>query len=162
MERLPDASHLVAWLRAAAIVDVARSRPRVTKREFEEAIALREILALVGFARAAANRANRREIDALNTFARTHPPSAIELDADGSRVRHLGPHLVRGALGTIARDGIETFATRADRLVVCALASCGALLLSSAHGPKRRWCAVTTCANAANVAAFRARRAGGV
>jgi predicted RNA-binding Zn ribbon-like protein len=64
---------------------------------------------------------------------------------------------VRAALGRIAADAIDVFTSLRDRLVICELPSCGALLLSKSRGAARRWCSMETCGNVAKVAAHRAR-----
>src|SRR5262249_16265477 len=58
---------------------------------------------------------------------------------------------LRLALARIAEDAILRFTADAKRLTRCKLPSCGALLLSSSRGERRRWCSMETCGNRAKV-----------
>ena len=62
------------------------------------------------------------------------------------------------ALGRVAHDAIRLLSTEPERLTLCELPSCGALLLSRSRSDRRRWCSMELCGNRAKVAAYRARQ----
>lgn len=152
-ERLPDPAALAAWLEAAELVAPG---PPATDADLAEARRLREAIARIVTAAISASEPAAADIALLNAAARA--AAAPALDEAGMRRVWRGDRPVRGALGRVAQDAIDTVALRRAMLVRCELPACGSFLLDTARGPRRRWCSMETCGNSAKVAAHRARR----
>ena len=156
VERLPDPAALGRWLHEAGLLTAP---VRVTAAEFASALALREAIARAAAALAAGAVPAAGDVRSINAAAAWSALTIPALDPVALTVRRRGSGAVRAALGRVAVDFIELAANRRDALVRCELPGCGALLLSNARGPRRRWCSMETCGNAAKVAAHRARAA---
>jgi predicted RNA-binding Zn ribbon-like protein len=154
-ERLPDARSLGIWLREAGLADTL---PRVSADELNDAKALREAMARVALALLDGGTPAASDIRQINAAARWSATLVPMLEARTLSAGWRGTERVRAALGRVAVDAIDLFAHRRERLMRCELAGCGGLLLSNPRGPRRRWCSMEACGNAAKVAAFRARR----
>jgi predicted RNA-binding Zn ribbon-like protein len=153
-ERLHSTRDFDAWLRAAGLVERG---VRATNEELEAARELREAIARTGYAVVERARPSRADIATINKFAGGNALARPALDAKATAMRWLTEEPIRFALGRVAADAIDLFATRRERLVRCELPTCGSLLLSHSRGPARRWCTMETCGNVAKVAAHRAR-----
>lgn len=153
-DRLPDPSALGRWLHDAGLIDVVE-HPRLS--DLHAARALREAIARVAAAVATRATPEPHDVAAIDDAARWSALAVPYLDARTLTARWLGDDPVRAALGRVAADAVDLFARRRDRLVRCELRGCGALLLSTSRGPRRRWCSMQTCGNTAKVAAHRAR-----
>lgn len=153
-DRLPDPSALGRWLHDAGLIPVVE-HPRLS--DLHVARALREAIARVAAAVVARATPDAQDIAAIDDAARWQALAVPFLDQRTLTARWLGEDQVRAALGRVAADAIDVFAHRRDRIVRCELPGCGALLLSSSRGPRRRWCSMETCGNTAKVAAHRAR-----
>jgi predicted RNA-binding Zn ribbon-like protein len=152
-ERIPDTDSLAAWLREAGLVEDAAP----TESQLAEARKLREAIYQLGAAIVAGRPLSPRALAAVNEAAAGLRRGAPRLD------RARGVHWATDApvalgLARIALDAIERFATDAERLTVCELPGCGALLLSRSRSDRRRWCSMELCGNRAKVAAYRSRR----
>jgi predicted RNA-binding Zn ribbon-like protein len=153
-ERLPDPAALGAWLHAAGLTaEDAAAGPAA----LAAATALREAIARAAGAVAGGGTPAPADVAAINRAAQWSALARPALDPATLTRRWEGRDPVRAALGRVASDAIELLATRRERLVRCELPGCGALLLSHSRGPRRRWCSMETCGNAAKVAAHRAR-----
>jgi predicted RNA-binding Zn ribbon-like protein len=153
-ERLADSAALAAWLREAGLTGRG---VQVTDAELAQARALREAIARTGIALATGRLPGRSDVAAIDAVARWSALATPALDPRTLARRWETRAPVRAALGRIAADAIDVFATHRERLVRCELPSCGALLLSKSRGAARRWCSMETCGNVAKVAAHRAR-----
>lgn len=153
-ERLTDRAAFARWLREAELIERG-AQP--TEAELADARELRESIARAGLALARGDSPARADLTAIDEAARWCALATPALDPRTLARRWRGDAPVRAALGRIAADAIDVFATRRDALVRCELPSCGALLLSQSRGPARRWCSMETCGNVAKVAAHRAR-----
>ncbi len=153
-ERLPDVGALAAWLRDAGLCE--RARP--TEVELDDARRLREAIFRLGAARVAGRRLDRRALSVVNAAAAGLRSGNPELDARG-RARWVAVAAVTLALGRVAHDAIERLSSEPERLALCELPGCGALILSRSRGDRRRWCSMDGCGNRAKVAAYRARSA---
>jgi predicted RNA-binding Zn ribbon-like protein len=154
-ERLPDPGALGRWLAEAGLAEGARP----TERDLAEARALREAIFRVGADLVAGRALDRQARATLNGAAAELRLGAPRLEADGS-VRWISTLPVAFALARLAADAIAIFAAEAERLALCELPGCGALLLSRSRSDRRRWCSKETCGNRAKVAAYRARQRG--
>ena len=94
------------------------------------------------------------DIRQINAAARWSATLVPMLEARTLSAGWRGTERVRAALGRVAVDAIDLFAHRRERLMRCELAGCGGLLLSNPRGPRRRWCSMEACGNAAKVAAM--------
>ena len=158
-ERLPDAGALAAWLREAGFTGPG---VKPASHDLEAAHALREAIARMAEAVVTKHHPARRDIAIVNAAAAQTALLTPVLDPRTLRVRWHGEHVVRGALGRVAADAVDLFATRRSRLVRCELDGCGAFLLSASRGAPRRWCSMEACGNVAKVAAHRARARAGM
>ncbi len=173
-ERLPDGAALTTWLREAASTgagdenrldaggriarhSVLAGDAAATSADLAVARGLREAIARIGAALVDGQRPRRDDIALVNQAAQWATRVRPVLDPRTLALGWEGRRGVRAALGRVAADAIELFATRRERLVRCELRGCGALLLSASRGPARRWCSMQTCGNVAKVAAHRAR-----
>jgi predicted RNA-binding Zn ribbon-like protein len=154
-ERLPDVDALTTWLREAGLVEEAAP----TSRELAGARKLREAIYGLGAAIVAGRPLEAHALATLNAAAAGVSRGEPRLD----RKRHV--HWVTKApvtlaLGRVALDAIERLAADAERLTLCELSGCGALLLSRSRSDRRRWCSMELCGNRAKVAAYRSRMRG--
>jgi predicted RNA-binding Zn ribbon-like protein len=151
-ERLPDAGALAAWLREARLVEGVAP----TARELALARKLREAVYDLGAAIVAERPLDARALAILNTAVAGVSRGAPRLDRK-RQIHWVTKAPLALALGRIALDAIERFAAEADRLTLCELSGCGALLLSRSRSDRRRWCSMDLCGNRAKVAAYRSR-----
>jgi predicted RNA-binding Zn ribbon-like protein len=151
-ERLPDRAALAAWLREAGLT--ATGTP-VSDADVAAARLLREAIAAVAASVVDAREPDHAAVAAINEAAAALPPPRLEPAVGTIRP---AAATVRDALARVAADAIATMTTRRADLVRCALPECGALLLSSSNGPRRRWCAMSTCGNVAKARAHRERK----
>ncbi len=161
-ERLPNPAALGAWLHAAGLTTADDAHALTAEIEvgpaaLAAATALREAIARAAGAVAGGGTPAPADVAAINRAAQWSALARPALDPATLTRRWEGRDPVRAALGRVASDAIELLATRRERLVRCELPGCGALLLSHSRGPRRRWCSMETCGNAAKVAAHRAR-----
>ena len=154
-ERLPEGDALAAWLREAGLV--ADARP--TAADLEAARRLRVAIHTLGVALVKHRPLDGRALAVVNRAAQGLRRGAPALDAR-AEVRWDSDAPVALALGRIALDAIERFAGEPERLAICELPGCGALLLSRSRSDRRRWCSMELCGNRAKVAAYRARARG--
>jgi predicted RNA-binding Zn ribbon-like protein len=152
-ERLPDAEALSTWLREAGVID--NTAP--TARELADALELREAVYKLGAAVVATRPLDPDALATLNAAAAGVSRGVPRLDRK-RQVRWVTKSPVKLALGRVALDAIERFAADAERLTLCELAGCGALLLSRSRSDRRRWCSMELCGNRAKVAAYRSRK----
>jgi predicted RNA-binding Zn ribbon-like protein len=154
VERIATAEAFGAWLAAAGLATGVRP----SAAEHRSAIELREAIFRAGEALERGAHPAVADIATINAAARGGV-APIQLDPHTLEARPVTPDPVRSALAAIAADAIDTFAHERARLGRCEGVACGALMLSSARGAKRRWCSMTVCGNRAKVAAYRARQA---
>ena len=154
LERIPDAAALGRWLDAAAL---ARGT-QPSAEEYEDALRLREAIYAVGDAAARGETPPAGQVEIINEAARA-PSPVVQLDPATLTVTTVAPHPVRAALAALAQDAVVVFGRDRERLGTCDDEACGALMLSSSRGSRRRWCSMETCGNRAKVAAYRARQA---
>ena len=154
VERIPDAAALGRWLEGAGLA----SGTLPTAKEYADALSLREAVYAVGDAVARGGAAPAGQVEIINEAARA-PSPVVQLDPVTLGVRAAAPRPVRAALAALAQDAIAVFGRERARLGTCDDEACGALMLSSSRGPRRRWCSMQTCGNRAKVAAYRARQA---
>lgn len=152
-ERLPDPAALGTWLAEAHLAEGTEP----TQEDLFEARALREAIHRAGVAAMKGSPVRPADLAAVNRAARALRGGAPQLTRSRS-MRWEVDRPIGFALGRVAADAIDLLAHHGDRLAVCELAGCGALLLSRSRGEGRRWCSMDTCGNRAKVAAFRARR----
>jgi len=150
-ERLPDSAALLRWLGEARLPVPTG----IDQGELESARTLREAIYLLGTSLLDRKRWPTAALDRVNQAA-LGPEGGRRLASTGG-ARWVTEAPLRLALARIAEDAILRFTADAKRLTRCKLPSCGALLLSSSRGERRRWCSMETCGNRAKVASFRAR-----
>jgi predicted RNA-binding Zn ribbon-like protein len=151
-ERLPDAEALARWLREAGLVEDASPTPR----DLAGARKLRDAVYDLGAAIVAGRPLDGRALAVLNAAAAGVSRGAPRLDRK-RQIHWETKSPVALALGRVALDAIERFAADAERLTLCELSGCGALLLSRSRSDRRRWCSMELCGNRAKVAAYRSR-----
>jgi predicted RNA-binding Zn ribbon-like protein len=154
VERVPTADRLAEWIAEAGLTKPGHLMPA----DYRAAIALREAIFATGHAIATGTRPTTANVETINAAARGGA-AIMQLDPRSLDARPIAKHPVRAALAAIASDAIAVFAQERARLGQCEDPVCGALMLSSARGAKRRWCSMATCGNRAKVAAYRARQA---
>ena len=142
-ETLNEPADLATWAKAP--------RPP-TAKEFELAIALREVLYRLFDAQAQSRPAAPRDLEALNT-ALAHAPGrralkrgriGYEWEVDvksGTALSLLAP--VLWSAGDLLAG------PRLDRVRRCANPECGWLFLDDSRAGKRRWCSMSACGNRA-------------
>jgi predicted RNA-binding Zn ribbon-like protein len=158
-ERLPDANALSTWLVEAGLVDETAPTARDLARHLARAHALRDAIYRLGAAIVEGRALNDAALATLNEAAFALRQGAPQLDR-ARRVHWPTKAPVAVALARVAADAIERFAMDAERLTLCDLPGCGALLLSRSRSDRRRWCSMELCGNRAKVAAYRSRQRG--
>jgi predicted RNA-binding Zn ribbon-like protein len=82
-------------------------------------------------------------VDVLNEAA-AHAPLHISLSVDGKQAVTVGD--ARAACSSLARDGIDLFASpRRERIRVCEADDCGLLFVDASRPGRRRWCSMDWC-----------------
>jgi predicted RNA-binding Zn ribbon-like protein len=153
-EQLTTPADLRAWLDAAALTDRV---PPVEPVDFDQALALREVIYRAVSARVAGRPPRPADRRALNRAA-APPPLGPVLTGSGER-RVIGGF--GAVLSTLARDAIDAIGgPDGDRLRRCANPRCTRVYVDTSRAGNRRWCGMAECGNAAKVAAFRARHQG--
>jgi len=142
-ETLNGPADLAAWAKAA--------KPPIV-REFEAALALREMIYRLFNAHAEGKPAASRDLDALNqelagapartTLKRGRDGYSWDLEAkSGTALALLAP--VLWSAGDLLAG------PRLDRVRRCANPECGWLFLDDSRAGKRRWCSMSACGNRA-------------
>jgi predicted RNA-binding Zn ribbon-like protein len=142
-ETLKAPADLAAWARAA--------KPP-SPREFEQAIAVREMLYRLFDAQAQGKPAAPRDLEGLNSALSQAPArkalkrsrGGYEWDVEarpGSALALLAP--VLWSAGDLLAG------PRLDRVRRCANPECGWLFLDDSRAGKRRWCSMSACGNRA-------------
>ncbi len=151
-ERLPDGAALAVWFREAGLLE--SSRPRAA--DLADAVALREAIDAVARSMLAGTVPAPAPLRVLNRAAQGLRLGSPRLTSAG-HARWVSPAPIRTALARVAADAIDRLARDRDRMTLCQLEGCGALLLSQSRSDPRRWCSMELCGNRAKAAAHRAR-----
>lgn len=136
----------------ADLANWAKTPTRPSPREFDQAIALREMLYRLFDAPAQGKPAPPRDLEALNqalaqapgrrTLKRGRTGYEWEVDAkSGTALALLAP--VLWSAGDLLAG------PRLDRVRRCANPECGWLFLDDSRAGKRRWCSMSACGNRA-------------
>ncbi|OBG18805.1 hypothetical protein A5764_18640 [Mycobacterium sp. 852002-51057_SCH5723018] len=151
-ELLTDPQQLSDWAGGAGLVDSALA---ITDDELTAAIALREAIYRVVFARLQGGRPDVADVDLLNAHA-SQPQLTPVLHPDGSVSRGgTVPQLLAG----LAADLLDLYAgPDIEKVKGCSHPGCTRLYIDASRAQNRHWCGMRTCGNRAKVQAFRARQ----
>jgi predicted RNA-binding Zn ribbon-like protein len=148
-ELLQKPGDLARWLVAAGVTN---RKVSVSAEELEEALALREALYRLAFARAHGAPYPPKDRALLNRWA-SRPAPTPRLEPKGLRWTAEG---VEALLSAVARDAVELFGGElGDRIRQCAGDRCATLFVDTSRCGDRKWCSMAACGNKAKVAAFR-------
>ncbi len=148
-ERLHAPADLTAWLTGR----FGRLAAEASAGDLTRAIRLRAAVTRLARALADGRRPAPEDIDALNAMA-ARPPLAPHL-AGGTAPAPSAT--VAGALSTIARDAIGTFAAGTGRLRRCTAGDCALIFFDASRPNARRWCSMKRCGNRTKVRSYRSR-----
>ncbi len=148
-ETLNAAADLAAWAAATADVPAARALP---KREFEQALHLRETLYRLFNAASDGKAPAVRDLQALNA-ALASAPARTRLTRDKSGFSweiDARPATALSLLAPVLWSAGDLLAgPRLERVRRCANQECGWLFLDDSRAGKRRWCSMQSCGNRA-------------
>ena len=142
-ETLGGPADLASWAKAARAP---------SPREFEQAIALREMLYRLFDAHAQGRPAAPRDLDALNQALAAAP---VRKALKRSRAGYdwdveAKPGTALALLAPVLWSAGDLLAgPRLDRVRRCANPECGWLFLDDSRAGKRRWCSMSACGNRA-------------
>lgn len=149
-ERLHEPADLSAWL---ADRFGALAAP-VSRAQFAEARRLRVVISRIACALADDQAPRPDDVDALNAAA-ARPPLAPHLPGGTIPAPAV---TVAGALATIARDAVVTFAAGSTRIRRCTAGDCALIFYDASQPNARRWCSMKRCGNRTKVRIYRSRR----
>lgn len=150
-ELLTTASNLDAWFRESALLPDGTD---VTDDGLSEAIALREAIYALAWARLHDRPLPPEALDTVNRFADTEPLKLVLTD-DGWH-RH---GTTEQALSQLARETIELMGGDEARLLrECGRPECTQVYLDHSRGHRREWCSMATCGSRMKAKAYRERR----
>jgi predicted RNA-binding Zn ribbon-like protein len=151
-ELLTNPQQLSDWALQAGLVDAVIE---INDDELAAAIALREAIYRIVFARLEGRRPKVADVDLLNEHAsqpqltpRLHPNGSISGEGTASQ---LLARLAADLLDLLAGPDIE-------KVKGCAHPGCTRLYIDASRAQNRHWCGMETCGNKAKVQAFRARQ----
>ncbi|MWB97235.1 CGNR zinc finger domain-containing protein [Agromyces seonyuensis] len=154
-ELLPSPDALDAWFVESGLLAHA---PGADAADLAHAIELRETIAALVYARAAAAPLPRDAVDALNAAA-IEAPLVPRLTPDGWRRQGTPAQ----ALADLARGAVEIIGGEdAALLRECGRPGCTQIYLDRSRGHRREWCSMQTCGARVKAAAYRARKRDGV
>jgi predicted RNA-binding Zn ribbon-like protein len=159
VECLPGPEDLVAWLRAAGLLE---GEATATPRQVEEARALREAIDAAVGALIEGGPVPEEAVAVLDGWlGRAAPRPALALRDDGPALVDRGPaDPVEAALGLVALDAARMIGpNERGRVRVCASDTCSARFYDRSPAGRRRWCSMSECGNRAKARRHRARRA---
>jgi predicted RNA-binding Zn ribbon-like protein len=164
IERLDSTQRLSEWIGRAGIVPPNSRLPKVTARDLDAAISLREALYRLVHDVVHGVPPRRDDLRLVNDMAAAeHPPVPHLARRPGTAVwvAAVQPMTVPQALSLLARDAIEMIGgTDLAFLHECEGKTCDGIFVDRSRGARRRWCSSRTCGNQARVEHFRARVAG--
>jgi predicted RNA-binding Zn ribbon-like protein len=151
-ELLTNPQQLSDWAVQAGLVDAVTE---ITDDELAAAIALREAIYRIVFARLEGGRPKVADVDLLNEHA-SQPQLTPRLHPDGS-VSHEGT--ASQLFARLAADLLDMLAgPDIEKVKRCSHPNCTRLYIDSSRAQNRHWCGMSTCGNRAKVQAFRARQ----
>jgi predicted RNA-binding Zn ribbon-like protein len=151
-ELLTSPHRLSEWAIQAGLVDAVIE---ITDEQLADAIALREAIARVVFARLQGRGPQPADVHLLNERA-AQPQLTPRLLPDGFVSREgTAPQL----LARLAADLLDLMAgPDIEKVKQCSHSGCTRLYIDSSRAQNRHWCGMSTCGNRAKVQAFRARQ----
>jgi predicted RNA-binding Zn ribbon-like protein len=151
-ESLTDPERLSDWAVGAGLVDTALGS---TDEELAAAVALREAIYRVVFARLQGGLPDVADVDLVNAHA-SQPQLTPVLRPDGSVSRS---GTVPQLLARLAADLLDLYAgPDIEKVKECSRPGCTRLYIDASRSQNRHWCGMRTCGNRAKVEAFRARQ----
>jgi predicted RNA-binding Zn ribbon-like protein len=152
-EELGDPRGAAEWLTRRGLL---RKRLRITDRDLELLLRVREAIRELAFANQSGGRA-AGTIATLNEIARTLP---LSVRFEGSGRGHLEPGS-RGVKGALARILGIVYTSMADgtwpRLKACRRDTCRWLFYDHSKNRSSRWCHMSICGNRHKARTYRAR-----
>jgi predicted RNA-binding Zn ribbon-like protein len=151
-ELLTHPQRLSDWAVQAGLLHAAID---VTNDDLAAAIALREAIYWIVYARLERRRPKAFDVDLVNDHA-SQPQLTPRLHPDGSVSREgTAPRLLAG----LAADLLDLLAgPDIEKVKHCSQPDCTRLYLDASRAQNRHWCGMSTCGNRAKVQAFRARQ----
>ena len=151
-ELLTNPQQLSDWAVQAGLVDAVIE---ITDDELAAAIAVREAIYRVVFARLEGGRPEVADVDLLNEHA-SQPQLTPLLHPNGSVSRDgTAPQL----LARLAAELLDLLAgPDIEKVKECSHPGCTRLYIDASRAQNRHWCGMRTCGNRAKVQAFRARQ----
>jgi len=164
IERLGSAQLLSEWIGLAGLLPPGSRIPKVTARELNDAIALREALYRLVHDAVHGVSPQQGDLQMVNAIAASAPlsaPQLARLPGGTGLVATNQPVTVPQILSLLARDAILTLGGP-DRAFLheCEGKTCDGVFIDRSRGARRRWCSSRTCGNRARVEQYRARVAG--
>ncbi len=153
-DALPHAQALHDWLAEQGLL---RRDARVTRKQFEQALALRAAL------RELVSHHHDQQPDALAegaTLATQAYPLRVAFDDDGTPRLTADHGTVAGALALLlAGLPLAVAGGTWQRLKLCAAESCAWAYYDTSKNRSRRWCSMDVCGNREKTRTFRERQA---
>jgi predicted RNA-binding Zn ribbon-like protein len=151
-ELLGIAQRLSDWAVQAGLVEAPID---ITDDDLAAAIALREAIARILFARLEGRRPQVADVELLNECA-SRPQLTPRLRPDGSACRE---GTAEQLLARLAADLLDLLAgSDMTKVKQCSHEGCTRLYIDASRAQNRHWCGMSTCGNRAKVQAFRARQ----
>jgi predicted RNA-binding Zn ribbon-like protein len=151
-ELLTNPQQLSDWTVQAGLVDAVTE---ITDDELAAAIAVREAIYRVVFARLEGGRPEVADVDLLNEHA-SQPQLTPLLHLNGSVSRD---GTAQQLLARLAADLLDLLAgPDIEKVKECSHPGCTRLYIDASRAQNRHWCGMRTCGNRAKVQAFRARQ----
>ena len=150
-EMLTTASSLDAWLSESTLLPGGTT---VTNNDLQEAIALREAIYALVWARLHDASLPREAIDTVNRVAATSPLMPVLTENGWSK-----NGTAEQALSEIAREAIELVGGDESQVLrECGRPECTQVYLDHSRGHRREWCSMATCGSRMKAKAYRERR----
>ncbi|MBT2393580.1 ABATE domain-containing protein [Streptomyces sp. ISL-1] len=150
-EMLHSPESLTSWFRECGITE---SDIACESFDVREAVALREAIYQLVFAKIAGESYDREALSLVNDAAR-RPAPVPQLTADGRRIEAT----VQQAFSYVARDAIAVLSgPKVPLLKECANPDCTQIYIDHSRGARREWCKMDPCGNRIKAAAYRARK----
>lgn len=156
VETLVTGADLGEWLVQAQLLDTV---PPVADPALERARALREAINDGVVAALAGEPVPEHTVAALAGALPHAARAEAVVRVDGALALVPAPPAdpVAHGLGLVARDAVEMFGA-ADRIRVCASATCSARFFDRSPGGNRRWCSIRGCGNVEKARRHRRRQ----
>jgi predicted RNA-binding Zn ribbon-like protein len=148
-EQLHGPADLTAWLTER----FGPLREPATDAMLAQAFVLRAAITTLARARADGGPSDPAAIDTVNAYAAGADIAPV---LPGGRADLASPDVAR-ALATVARDAVETLASRPGQIRRCGADTCALIFLDSSRPNLRRWCSMQRCGNRTKARAHRAR-----